>query len=95
MLELNLLPTVVLTTLYHDLITDPALLSAGLMGNIGRNRRLGGLVWYFGGAVAGGAFAKSSVGFSGLLWTAAAIQLVIVCAWLLWREDSEKGDEED
>ena len=51
MLEMNALPTVVLTTLYHDLFTDPAFFSAGLMGNVGRNRRLGALVFYFGGAV--------------------------------------------
>ncbi|KAK5132728.1 hypothetical protein LTR08_008694 [Meristemomyces frigidus] len=95
MVEMNALPTVVLTTLYHDLITDPALLSAGLLGNVGRNRRLGALVWYFGGAVAGGAFARSSLGFGGLLWTAAGVKLGMVCAWLLWREDCEKGDEED
>ncbi|KAK4545821.1 hypothetical protein LTR36_002385 [Oleoguttula mirabilis] len=91
-LQYNALPSVVLTTLYNDLVSDPGLLTGGLLGNVGRNRRLGGLLFYIGGAVAGGAFVTSSLGFSGLLWTAAALKLGVVLAWLLWREEVKKED---
>ncbi|KAK5119687.1 hypothetical protein LTR85_007263 [Meristemomyces frigidus] len=94
-LQYNALPSVVLTTLYNDLMSDPGLLTGGLTGNVGRNRRLGGLLFYVGGAVAGGAFVRSSAGFSGLLWTAAALKLVVILAWLLWREEAEQEDGED
>lgn len=93
-LQYNALPTVVLTTLYNDLMSDPGLLTSGLLDNVQRNRRLGGLIFYFGGAVAGGAFSRSSLGFSGLLWTAAAVKLVIVLSWLVWREDAGKEEDE-
>lgn len=95
MLQYNALPTVVLTTLYNDLASDPGFFTGGLMGNVGRNRRIGGLFFYFGGAVAGGAFARGSPGFSGLLWTAAAIKTAIVFAWLLWREEAEQKEGEE
>lgn len=94
-LQYNALPSVVLTILYNDLVSDPGLLTGGLMGNVGRNRRLGGLVSYVGGAVAGGAIVKSSAGFSGLLWTAAALKLVITLSWLLWRAEANKEEGHD
>ena len=89
----NALPSVVLTTLYNDLVSDPGLFTAGLMGNVQRNRRAGGLVLYFGGAIVGGALAKSTVGFAGALWFAAFVKILLVAAWLLWHED--KNDVED
>ena len=93
-LQYNALPTVVLTTIYNDLMADPSLLSAGLFDNVVRNRRLAAIVLYFGGAVSGGAFARSPAGFAGTLFTAAAIKFVIVLAWLLWREDTIKAQDE-
>lgn len=74
----NALPAVVLTTLYNDLASDPALLTAGLMGNVQRNRRLGGLLSYVGGALIGGTFARSSLGFAGALYFTAGIKLLVV-----------------
>lgn len=93
-LSFNALACVVLTTLYNDLMSDPGLLTAGLTANVGRNRRLGGAAFYFGGAVAGGAAARSTLGLSGMLWIAGGIKLAIVAAWLLWRADksSEEND---
>lgn len=85
------LPVVVLTTLYNDLISDPALFTAGLMGNIQRNRKVGGLVLYFCGAVVGGVTASRSLGFSGGLAVACAIQLGVAIAWAVWFE--EKADD--
>ncbi|KAI7161049.1 hypothetical protein KC349_g3051 [Hortaea werneckii] len=90
----NGLPTTVLTTLYSDLMSDPKTFTAGLFDNQKRNGRVAGLAFYFGGAVAGGAFAKSVFGFSGLLWTVAGVKTIIVIAWLLWRaEEPEEGND--
>lgn len=94
-LQYNALPTVVLTTLYNDLMSDPGLLTAGLLDNVQRNRRVGGLVFYIIGAVSGGALARSTLGLSGLLWIASAIKLAVVIAWLLWRKDKAKEGNED
>ena len=93
-LGLSPLPAVVLTTLYNDLASDPALFTAGLMGNVQRNRRFGGLVMYVLGALVGGAFARSSVGLAGALWFTAGIKVFIVGAWLVWKEEGkeEEGD---
>lgn len=95
-LGFNALPSVVLTTLYNDLASDPALFTAGLMGNVQRNRRGGGLIFYIFGALLGGVFARSSVGFAGALWFTAGVKVFIVVAWLMWREEKEKeGDGEE
>ena len=93
-LGFNALPSVVLTTLYNDLASDPALFTAGLTGNVQRNRRMGGLVFYILGALLGGVFARSSVGFAGALWFTAAVKILIVGAWLMWREEGKESDEE-
>ena len=91
MLGLNALPAVVLTTLYNDLMSDPGLLTAGLMGNVQRNRRGLAIVMYFGGAVIGGACARSTLGFAGALWISAALTGCIVLAWLLWNEERKEN----
>lgn len=93
-LGLNPLPAVVLTTLYNDLASDPALFTAGLAGNVQRNRRVGGLVSYVCGALIGGAFAGSSLGFAGALWFTAGVKVLMVLAWLLWREEGEEIEGE-
>lgn len=85
----------VLTTLYNDLASDPALLTAGLTGNVQRNRRMGGLLSYIIGALAGGTFARSSLGFAGALWFTAGIKLLIVLGWLVWREEGKESDVEE
>lgn len=93
-LGLNPLPAVVLTTLYNDLASDPALFTAGLAGNVQRNRRLGGLVSYVVGSLIGGAFARSSVGFAGALWFTVGLKACIVGAWLLWRKERKEEEGE-
>jgi len=92
MLEYNALPCVVLTTLYTDLVSDPGFFSAGLWGNVQRNRRAGGAVAYFVGAVVGGAAAAHEIGFSGALWLAAGVHLGIVGAWMGWTGDEGEGE---
>lgn len=92
-LQYNAMPAVVLTTLYNDLMADPSLLTAGLFENVQRNRRVAGIFLYFGGAVIGGVLATSSFGFAGALWLAAAVKVLIVVAWVFWKEKAD--DEED
>jgi len=92
-LEFNALPTVVLTTLLNDLMSDPYLLTAGLFSNIQRNRRAAGFAFYFGGAVLGGVMAKSSLGLAGALWIAVALKGAIILLWLVWKEDV--GDDSE
>lgn len=94
-LGFNALPSVVLTTLYNDLASDPTLFTAGLMGNVQRNRRFGGLMFYIFGALLGGLFARSSLGFAGALWFTAGVKVLIVGAWLVWREEEEKEYDEE
>jgi hypothetical protein len=94
-LGFNALPSVVLTTLYNDLASDPALFTAGLMGNVQRNRRGGGLLFYIFGALLGGVFARSSLGFAGALWFTAGVKVLIVVAWLLWRAEEEKERDDE
>lgn len=95
MLQFNGMPCVVLTTLYSDLISDPGLFTAGLFSNVQRNRRAGGAISYFVGAVIGGVAAGHAIGFSGGLWVAAIIHIIISIVWMLWwSEADEEGDEE-
>lgn len=94
MLEQSALPVVVLTTLYSDLVSDPTFFSAGLWGNVQRNRRISGVVFYFVGAVFGGVAASHSIGFSGGLAIAAAIQFCVAIAWLAWPAEKQQDDEE-
>ena len=93
-LQYDDLPCVVLTTLYTDLISDPGLLSAGLFSNVQRNRKAGGVAFYFAGAVVGGIAARNSIRFSGALWIAAGIQLSMAALWMIWRAEGEDFDEE-
>ncbi|KAK3062158.1 hypothetical protein LTS18_004712 [Coniosporium uncinatum] len=92
-LEFSVLPTVVLTTLFNDLMSDPYLLTAGIFSNVQRNRRVGGLAFYFGGAVLGGVMAKSSLGLAGALWIAVALKGAIILVWLVWKEDTSDDTE--
>ena len=85
-LKYNAMPTIVLTSLYCDLMSDPNLLTAGLFEDPDRNRRAVGAVMLFVGATIGGALMKSDVGYSGALWIATAVKGSMVLAWLVWKQ---------
>jgi uncharacterized membrane protein YoaK (UPF0700 family) len=87
-LKYNGLTSVVLTSNYCDLFSDPELFK---MSNVERNRRIGAPLALLVGACMGGLFAHSDVGLAGSLWTAAALKLMAVFAWVLWK--SEKIEE--
>ena len=91
-LKYNELPTVVLTSLLADLMSDPHILTAGIFEDPKRNRRAVAVIMMFAGAVCGGVFTKGWVGLAGALWIAAAIKALMVLAWVLWLPAPEVRD---
>jgi hypothetical protein len=87
-LQYNGLTSVVLTSIYCDLFSDPSLL-AGFQANPERNRRAAAPVLLLFGAILGGLWAHSSIGLAGALWTAVALKTLVVTAWMLWAADSK------
>ena len=87
-LQYNGLTSVVLTSIYCDLFSDPGLV-AGVSANPERNRRAAAPVLLLLGAVLGGVWAHSSVGLAGALWTAVALKTLVVCAWVMWAADEK------
>ncbi|KAL1638182.1 hypothetical protein SLS58_008922 [Diplodia intermedia] len=84
-LGLGEVPTVVVTSLLCDLMSDAHLL-APLTGNVKRNRRAAAFVLTLVGAIAGGWISKATKGVEYALWVVAGIKLGITFAWALWRE---------
>ncbi|KAJ4175215.1 hypothetical protein NW754_005635 [Fusarium falciforme] len=84
-LKYNSMPTVVLTSLYCDMMSDAKLFTAPITDNADRNRRATGALLLFAGAVSGGFLSKSWVGFAGALWIAAFLKLCISFSWALWK----------
>ncbi|RVX71206.1 hypothetical protein B0A52_04780 [Exophiala mesophila] len=93
-LQYNALTSVVLTSIYCDLFSDP-LIMAGLTQNVERNRRAAAPVLLLVGAMFGGVWAHSSIGLAGALWTAAALKIVIILSWCFWRGEPHVGEETD
>lgn len=83
-LQYNSLTSVVLTSIYCDLFSDPLIL-AGLAQNAERNRRAAAPLLLLVGAVLGGTWAHSPFGLAGALWTAAALKVCIILAFFFWR----------
>ncbi|KAH6962235.1 hypothetical protein BKA56DRAFT_736990 [Ilyonectria sp. MPI-CAGE-AT-0026] len=84
-LKYNSMPTVVLTSLYCDLMSDAKLFTAPLAENADRSRRSVGAVLLLAGAIGGGFLSKSWVGFAGALWIATFLKTCIAVAWCMWR----------
>jgi hypothetical protein len=87
-LQFNGLTSVVLTSNYCDLFSDPKLFA---WNNVERNRRIGAPLLCLFGACIGGLWAHSGVGLAGALWTAVGLKLMIVIAWIFWT--GEKDEE--
>ncbi|PYH43815.1 YoaK family protein [Aspergillus saccharolyticus JOP 1030-1] len=84
----NEIPTVVLTSVYFDVASDPKLLQVPT-GNVKRNRRIGGVVFLLIGAIAGGWLSKTSGGMESALWMAAGVKLLIGLGWLAWKGETK------
>jgi len=83
-LKYNGLTSVVLTSNYCDLFSDPKMLAAD---NVERNRRLPAPILLLIGAMFGGLWAHTSVGLIGALWMAVALKAVAVIAWIFWKAE--------
>lgn len=83
-LQYNGLTTVVLTSNYCDLFSDPKLFTSGLRENPERNRRTAAPILLLAGAVVGGVWAHSSVGLAGALWSAVVLKTIVTLAWVFW-----------
>jgi uncharacterized membrane protein YoaK (UPF0700 family) len=83
-LKYNGLTSVVLTSNYCDLFSDPKILAAD---NVERNRRLAAPILLLIGAMFGGLWSHTEIGLKGALWTAVGLKSVAVVAWLFWKAD--------
>ncbi|KAJ5647945.1 hypothetical protein N7490_004317 [Penicillium lividum] len=83
MLGFNEIPGVVLTSVYYDIASDPALFE-GFKRNAKRNRRMGGVVMLLIGAIVGGWLSRTKGGMALVLWIAAALKFGVGVGWLFW-----------
>lgn len=83
------LTSVVLTSNYCDLFSDPKIHA---ISNVERNRRVAAPILLLLGAMAGGLWAHSEVGLAGALWSAVALKALVVFAWLVWPADPQQSD---
>ena len=79
------IPTVVLTSMLHDIASDPHLLGP-LKKNVKRNRRILAFFWILIGAIIGGFVSERTGGVYYPLWIAGGIKLCITGAWVFWPE---------
>lgn len=98
------LPTIVLSTLYHDFSADLFGIARAwrnrtsvpnfiLMQYKRQGMRLASIVALFVGAVVGSEMFKSNAGMGGALWMAAGLKLTVACMFLVWKKDvSEEQD---
>lgn len=80
----NEIPTVVLTSVYFDIASDPKITDKPT-ANVKRNRRVGGVVALLIGAIVGGWLSRSSGGMESALWMAAGLKFVAAFGWLFWK----------
>jgi uncharacterized membrane protein YoaK (UPF0700 family) len=78
----NEIPTVVITSLLCDLMSDPKLF---LLRNEKRNRRLAAFILTLVGAIVGGWVTKATQQISPVLWLAAGIKFSVVLSWGFWK----------
>jgi hypothetical protein len=90
-LKYDELPTVVLTTLLCDLLVDPHL-GAALKENGKRNRRIGGFLALFLGAMTAGGLSKVNE-MAASLWFAMGIKFIITVGWFVWKGERSKKTE--
>lgn len=97
----NSLTSVVLTSLYLDLFSDPHLFSHHREGNGERYRRIAAVVCLLAGAMVGGCMVNFGLwgGLKGALWVAVGLKGVVGLGCWFWRgvvvvEEEEEGEEE-
>lgn len=95
----NSLTSVVLTSLYLDLFSDPHLFSHHREGNGERYRRVAAVVCLLAGAMLGGCMVNFGLwgGLKGALWVAVGLKGVVGLGCWFWRGEvvvEEEGEEE-
>lgn len=92
-LGVNEIPTVVITSLMCDLMSDPKLLTRPVLtGNRKRNNRIGGFVLTLVGSIIGGWMLKATKQVQPVLWLVFAIKFVISIGWIVWKGQDTKED---
>lgn len=81
-LGFNEIPTVVITSLLCDLMSDPRLF---LLRNEKRDRRVMAFVFTLIGAIIGGWVTKATGDIAPILWLSAGIKFIVAFAWGLWK----------
>ncbi|KAJ5678548.1 uncharacterized protein N7477_004181 [Penicillium maclennaniae] len=84
-LGFNEIPTVVITSLLCDLMSDPKLF---LLRNEKRDRRVVAFILTLIGAIVGGWVTKATGEIAPTLWLSAGIKLAVVIAWGFWKTGS-------
>jgi uncharacterized membrane protein YoaK (UPF0700 family) len=90
-LGLSEVPTVVVTSMVHDIMTDRGLLQRPSK-NIKRNRRVAAFFLLLSGAIAGGFIAEGTKRMQIPLWVAAGMKGALVIAWFLWPRERKIED---
>lgn len=96
------LPTIVLSTLYHDFFADlyntrqtwkqsSSIKDFTLTRFRRQEKRLFSIVALFMGAFVGGEMYKSRVGMASALWTAAGLKFILSIAFAAWRKEKSKA----
>ncbi|KAI4120472.1 MAG: hypothetical protein LQ338_006995 [Usnochroma carphineum] len=81
--NLSEIPTVVLTSMLHDIFTDQKLVAKD---NVKRNRRVLAFFAILIGAICGGFIGEGTDQMQIPLWIAGGLKLAITLAWTLWPE---------
>lgn len=81
-LGFNEVPTVVITSLLCDLMSDPKLF---VKHNVKRNRRIVGFTLTLVGAIAAGWITKASGNIYAVLWIVGGFKMGIAVAWGVWK----------
>ena len=89
-LQLAEIPTVVLTSMLHDIMADQKLF-APPRENVKRNRRVAAFFILLAGAIAGGFIAEGTGRMQIPLWIAGASKLGITLLWMIWPEKGTEG----
>lgn len=92
-LGVNEVPTVVITSLLCDLMSDPKLATRPVFrGNRKRNNRVAGFVLTLVGSISGGWMLKGTGQVQPVLWLVFGIKFIITLGWLFWKGKSVQGE---
>ena len=86
-LNVGEVPTVVVTSMLCDLVSDPALFS--IARNDKRNRRAIAFVLTLLGGICGGWISKAAGAVDPSLWTVAGLKILIALAWVFWKGEAK------